>query len=54
MFILKKEEEYFVGGVIVWSHSPIRAVLFSTLEEAIVKRKLLQENYKITIEEISS
>ena len=54
MFILKKEEEYFVGGAMIWSSSPIRAVSFSTLEEALIGKESLKENYKITIEETSS
>lgn len=49
IYILKKEDEYYVGGVLVWSRSPIRAISFLTYAEAEKARKHFYEAEKIII-----
>lgn len=50
-YLLRKAEDYYVGGMIVWSHSDIRAITFLSIGEAENVRSQLHDSDKITIEE---
>lgn len=49
-YVLKKEGNYYVGGMVIWSCFDIRAIHFLTIEEAEKAKNLLHEPDKITIE----
>lgn len=49
MFILKKNDEFYVGGALIWSRFDIRAILFPTAEEAERQKSKLDDAKSIEI-----